>query len=224
MANVAECRAHDNAGAGIAVSGSYRSVGFGTLEQRVNERSKEDFLQYDATTNLDLGKLVPKSAGLQIPVYAGISKTISKPKYDPLDLDIELNQKLKSAQSGHDADSIRAQAVDETTIKTVNFTNVKKNKTNGKKPQPWDISNIDLNYNYVHQQRTSPVIELEDIMRAITIMEPHFELLDKQRQKDNDRGNAKPTIEKIITSMLDANKAQIDTMVKGEVKKVLDKM
>jgi cell surface protein SprA len=150
----------------MTVSGSYRSVGFGTLEQRVNERSKEDFLQYDATTNLDLGKLVPKRSGLQIPVYAGISKTISKPEFDPLDLDIKLNDKLKAAKNKSDADSIRQQAVDETTIKTVNFTNVKKNKTNGKKPQPWDISNIDLNYNYVHQQRTSPVIELEDIKKT----------------------------------------------------------
>ncbi|HVW99447.1 MAG TPA: cell surface protein SprA, partial [Candidatus Babeliaceae bacterium] len=70
------------------------------------------------------------------------------------------------ATNSHDADSIRNQAIDQTTIKTVNFTNVKKNKTNGKKPQPWDISNIDLNYNFTHQQRTNPIIELEDIRKT----------------------------------------------------------
>ena len=150
----------------VTLSGSYRSVGFGTLEQRVNERSKEDYLQYDATTNLDLGKLVPKQAGMQIPVYAGVSKTISRPQYDPLDLDLKLTDKLNAAKTAKDRDSIRTQALDETTIKTVNFTNVKKNKTNGKKPQPWDISNVDLSYNFVHQTRTNPIIELEDIKKT----------------------------------------------------------
>ncbi|HWJ90067.1 MAG TPA: cell surface protein SprA, partial [Flavisolibacter sp.] len=150
----------------VTVSGSYRSVGFGTLEQGVNDRSKENYLTYDASTNLDLGKLVPKGAALQIPVYAGISKTISKPEFDPLDLDIKLQDKINNSPTKQQSDSIRTDAIDETTIKTVNFTNVKKNKTNGKKPQPWDISNVDLNYNYVHQQRTSPIIELEDIKRT----------------------------------------------------------
>ncbi|MFL5742431.1 MAG: cell surface protein SprA [Flavisolibacter sp.] len=150
----------------VTFSGSYRSVGFGTLEQGVNERSKEDYLQYDVSTNLDLGKLVPRQAALQIPVYAGVSKTISLPEFDPLDLDIKLKDKINSFSSTKAQDSVRSDAVDETTIKTVNFTNVKKNKTNGKKPQIWDISNIDLNYNFVHQQRTSPIIELEDIKRT----------------------------------------------------------
>ncbi|HWI91912.1 MAG TPA: cell surface protein SprA [Flavisolibacter sp.] len=149
------------------VSASYRSVGFGTLEQRVNERSKEDYLTWDAATNLDLGKLVPKQAAVQIPVYAGVSKTISKPQFDPLDLDLTLKEKLNGFKGDSRAqDSIRNQAIDQTTIKTVNFTNVKKNKTNGKKPQLWDISNIDLNYNFTHQERTNPIIELEDIKKT----------------------------------------------------------
>ncbi|MGZ8537464.1 MAG: T9SS outer membrane translocon Sov/SprA, partial [Flavisolibacter sp.] len=150
----------------IRGSVSYRSVGFGTLEQRVNERSKEDYLQYDLNANLDLGKLVPRQAGLQIPVYAGISKTISKPEFDPLDLDIRLNDKLSNAKDQRAADSISTNAIDETTLKTVSFQNVKKLKTNGKKPKIWDISNIDLNYSYVHQTRTSPIIELEDVKRT----------------------------------------------------------
>jgi cell surface protein SprA len=149
----------------ISIAGSTRSRGFGTLEQRVNERSREDFYQFDASTNLDLGKLVPKQAAIQIPVYASISKTNSTPEYDPYDLDIKLKDKLRDA-SASERDSIRRDAVDQTTIKTVNFTNVKKNKTNGKPVQPWDISNIDLNYSYTHQERTNPIVEGEDIRRT----------------------------------------------------------
>ena len=150
----------------VTMSASYRSVGFGTLEQRINERSTEDYLAWDAATNIDLGKLVPRQAALQIPVYAGISKTISKPQYDPLDLDLKLKDKIEGAKNSYIADSIRSQAIDQTTIKTINFTNVRKNKTNGKKPKLWDISNVDLNYNFTHQQRTNPIIELEDIKKT----------------------------------------------------------
>ncbi|MCW3073265.1 MAG: hypothetical protein JWP69_334 [Flaviaesturariibacter sp.] len=149
----------------ISMAGSMRSRGFGTLEQRVNERSREDFYQFDLSTTLDLGKLVPKKAALQIPVYAGISKTNSTPEYDPYDLDIKLKDKLRETSKGK-RDSIRNDAVEQTTLKTLAFTNVKKLKTNGKPVQPWDVSNIDLNYSYTHQEHTSPIIESDDIKRT----------------------------------------------------------
>jgi cell surface protein SprA len=128
-----------------------RSVGFGTLEQRVNERSREDFTQYDIAANLDLGRLLPKEAALTIPVYAGISKTTSNPEFDPYDLDVKLRDKLREAPSDK-RDSIRTDAVDERTIKTLNFTSVKRTKPFGEKPQLWDLSNIDINYNYTHER------------------------------------------------------------------------
>ena len=149
----------------LSFTANARSRGFGTLEQKVNERSREDYLQFDVSTNLDLGRLVPKKAALQIPVYAGISKTTSTPEYDPYDLDLKLKEKLEGADT-KDRDSIRRDAVDDLTIKTLNFTNVKKIKTNDKKPKPWDIENVDLNYSYLLQQRTNPIIENEEIRRT----------------------------------------------------------
>jgi cell surface protein SprA len=149
----------------LSFTGSTRGKGFGTLEQRVNERSREDFYQFDMSANLDLGKLVPKQAALQIPVYAGVSKTNSTPEYDPYDLDIKLEDKLRDLDDGK-KDSVKSDAIDQTTIKTVNFTNVKKIRTSTKPVQPWDISNIDLNYSYTHQEKTNPLIELEDIRRT----------------------------------------------------------
>jgi cell surface protein SprA len=163
----------------LSFTGSARSRGFGTLEQKVNERSREDFVQFDVSTSLDLGKLLPRGAALQIPVYAGLSKTTSTPEYDPYDLDLKLKEKLKGADP-KDRDSIRTDAVDEMTIKTLNFTNVKKVKTNGKKPQVWDIENVDLNYSYLHQHRSNPIIENEDIKRTRAALgynfapQPHF--------------------------------------------------
>src|SRR5690606_3465075 len=40
----------------LTFSGNTHSVGFGALEQRVNERARDNFVQFDAAANLELGK------------------------------------------------------------------------------------------------------------------------------------------------------------------------
>ncbi len=148
----------------ISISANTHTNGFGTLEQRITERYRDNFLQFDAAANMELGKLLPKKAGISIPVYASYSQTVSTPEYDPYDLDIRLKDKLKNV-SGSKKDSIRDNAVDFTSIKTVNFTNVRKNKTNGKKPKIYDISNVDLSYSYTKAHAHNPLIEYNDVTK-----------------------------------------------------------
>jgi cell surface protein SprA len=148
----------------ISMSAAARSIGFGNLEQRVNERSRENFTQIDAAANLELGKLLPAKAGISIPVYAGYSQTVLTPEYDPYDLDVKLKDKLNAA-SGADRDSIRNEAVDVTTTKTVNFTNVRKLNTTGKKQKIYSVENFDVSYSYTKVERYSPLIESEEMAR-----------------------------------------------------------
>jgi cell surface protein SprA len=148
----------------LTVSGSVKTQGFGTIEQRVNERSREDFTQYDIATNLELGKLLPAKAGISIPFYGSFSKTVITPEYDPYDLDIKLKDKLKGADAGK-KDSIKQNAVDIKTVKTVNFTNVKKNNTSGKKQQLWSIENVDVSYSYYKEEQHNPLIESNELVR-----------------------------------------------------------
>jgi cell surface protein SprA len=150
----------------ISMSGSVRSIGFGTLEQRVNERSKEDENQFDIATNLELGKLLPKKAAIQIPLYAGINRTSATPEYDPYDLDIKLKDKLQTTPSKSSKDSILNNAIDITTTKTLTLTNVKKLRTGKSKPMPWDVSNLDFNYSYIQMLHHSPLIESEELRRT----------------------------------------------------------
>lgn len=149
----------------ISVSGTAKTRGFGTLEQRVNERSREDVYTIDASANIEFGKLLPKKLGLQIPVYAGISKRSSTPEYDPYDLDLVLKEKLRDTDAGK-RDSIKNDAQDITTIKTLNFTNVRKLKTDGKKPKIWSISNFDFNYSYIQTTSHNPLIEMDEMRRT----------------------------------------------------------
>lgn len=149
----------------ISLSGTAKSRGFGTLEQRVNDRSREDLYTFDVSANIDAGKLLPRQLGVQIPVYAGISRITSTPEYDPYDLDIKLRDKLENA-TGPDKDSIRRDAQDITTIRTINFTNVKKIKTDGKKPKIWSLTNFDFNYSYMETRQTNPLIDLYEMRRT----------------------------------------------------------
>src|ERR1019366_9499213 len=119
-------------------SGSYKSVGFGSIDQHVNERSLDDILQLNGAASLELGKLLPKKAALSIPTYASITTTTDMPEYDPFDLDIKLKDKLRNAPASQ-RDSIKAQAVDATTITTLNFTNIRKLNLSNKKLKLWSL-------------------------------------------------------------------------------------
>ena len=142
-------------------AGNRKGIGFGNIDQRINERSRETLSQFDAAANIDVGKLLPKNAGLSIPFYAGITRITSTPQYDPYDLDIKLTDKIRAASSSQ-RDSILHDAVDQTTIKTFNFTNVRKNNISGKKVKPWSVENVDLTYSYTKQEHINPLIENDE--------------------------------------------------------------
>jgi cell surface protein SprA len=149
----------------LSISANTHTSGFGTLEQRVTERYKDDFVQFDAAANLELGKLLPKKAGMTIPFYASYSQAVSTPQYDPYDLDIKLKDKLSAATSKTARDSIRRDAVDFASTKTINFTNVHKNRPTGKKPKIYDISNIEVSYSYTKTEAHNPLIEYNNVTK-----------------------------------------------------------
>ena len=149
----------------FTLSATAKSHGFGSLERKVNERSREDVYTIDASANIEAGKLLPKKLGIQIPVYAGLSQSNSTPEYDPYDLDLNLKEKL-NATDPKLRDSIRSSAQDITTIKTVNLTNVKKLKTDGKRPKVWSASNFDFNYSYIQILNHNPLVEKDELRRT----------------------------------------------------------
>ena len=176
----------------ITVAGNYSSIGFGALDQKVQDRSREEIIGYDIAGNFELGKFFPEKWGLRLPVYAQLSKSISNPEFDPYDLDITLKDKLDAAESRTARDSIRRQAQDVTTIKSLNFTNVRKERTGGnKKPLPWDIENFSFTYAYTETERRDPIIEFDREERhngaidyAFSLRPKYIEPLKKVIKKD----------------------------------------
>ncbi len=145
------------------VSGSYKSAGFGSIDQHINERSLDNIRQLDGALSLQLGKLLPKKTGLSIPMYASISQTVDMPEYDPFDLDIKLKDKLKAAPAS-ERDSIKQQAIDELTIRTLNFTNVRKTNTSGKQLKLWSIENFDLSYSVTKSEHHNSIAEEDELI------------------------------------------------------------
>ncbi|WP_235921015.1 T9SS outer membrane translocon Sov/SprA [Foetidibacter luteolus] len=148
----------------FSVSANTYTQGFGTLEQRVNERARENMLQYDAALNIDAGRLLPKGIGATIPIYASINRTILTPQYDPYDQDVLFKYKLNSAVDKRTRDSIKDVGLDQLTIKTFNLTNLRFGQ-NAVKKKLWSISNFDFSYSYTSTEQTNPLILLNSIVK-----------------------------------------------------------
>jgi len=146
----------------FTVSANNRTAGFGSVEQKMNERAKTGLTQYDIATNIEAGKFLPKQAKLSLPIFASINKSIENPEFDPFNKDILYADKLKSV-TGAARDSIRNASSDQTTIKTLNFTNVR--FMPGKKSNIVSLSNFDFSYSYSQLDQTGPLVELNKMVK-----------------------------------------------------------
>lgn len=138
--------------ADVTVSGSKSTVGFGTLDSKLADRSLYDTRMYDVAANLELGKFFPDKSGVHIPTYINFSSQISMPEYDPSSPDITLKQTLAATSDSKKRDSIRNAAEDYTLRKSISFTNVHIGKDNKAKQHFWDISNFNATYSYSEYQ------------------------------------------------------------------------
>ncbi|MEM6397532.1 MAG: cell surface protein SprA [Bacteroidota bacterium] len=142
---------------------NYNSIGFGALDNSVQERSREKTFGYDLAGQFNLDKFFPQSWGLRLPLYVQESRTVSTPEFDPYDFDIVLQDKLDRADPA-DRDSLREQTQDITRISAINLTDVGINPQGGNQgnPAPWDVENFSLSVGQTRTQRSDPFIASED--------------------------------------------------------------
>ncbi len=142
--------------ANISATGRKSTIGFGSVEQRPNERSREDVEQYDIVTNLNLGQLLPKKWGIQLPFNYAVGEQIITPEYDEFYRDIKLQTQLDNTTN---RDSILNVNENYTKRKSINFIGVRKNRTTDKKPRFYDVENLTFNYSYNKEERRDFEIE-----------------------------------------------------------------
>jgi cell surface protein SprA len=144
----------------INLAGRIETAGFGGLEQSVNERRLDDYMQYSVAANFELGKFFPEKAKVSIPLYYTYSKETIDPKYNPLDQDISLEDALSEVQTQAEKDSILNFARDKTVIKSISVNNVKVD-IRSKTPMPYDPANFSLGYAFSENNRFRPDTEYE---------------------------------------------------------------
>ena len=135
----------------ITLSGNMSTIGFGSIEKKVNERQKYNAYQYDLSSTFDLGKFFPEDNGVKVPMYIGMSESIRNPQYNPLDPDILLSTSLQTLENKQQKDSLKYIAQDYIKRNSINFTNVRKSKTikkgeEQKKNKIYDLENFTVSY------------------------------------------------------------------------------
>ena len=128
--------------ANVSLSGRMQTIGFGNVEDRVNQRSLNETKEYNFATTINLGSiLTPKKWGIQLPMSYSIGEQFIDPKFDPQYQDVELSD--AEAQNPNSEFSR-----DYTKRTSISFNNVKKNRnpTSTKKPQFYDVENVSVSY------------------------------------------------------------------------------
>jgi len=151
----------------VDLVGQISTPGWGSIEKKVNERSKEQITKYDVSSNIEFGKFFPEKAGVRLPVYVGYSESVIKPQYNPLDPDIPLKDALDAAPDKHTRDSIKFISEDYSRRKTLTISNAGITKR-GERPHAWDPANLSVNYSYneVYSSNIKTEIDLEKNIRG----------------------------------------------------------
>lgn len=143
----------------LSATGRKSTIGFGSLEQGANERSREDIQQYNIVTNLNLGKLLPKKWGINLPFNYAIGEEVITPEYDPFNQDIKLDQLIRETTDQAEKDNIRTRAVDYTKRKSINFIGVRKDRAAEQKPHVYDVENFTFSQSYNQVERHDYEVE-----------------------------------------------------------------
>ncbi len=143
----------------VDMVGQMSTPGWGSIEKKVNERSKEQIVNYDLSSSLELGKFFPEKIGVRLPIYAGYSEIRIKPQYNPLDPDVPLNDALDAAATKAERDSIKNISEDISRRKTFTISNAGIT-ARGEKPHAWDLANLSANYTYNETYITNTKTEI----------------------------------------------------------------
>ena len=144
----------------LNLTGKMITEGFGGLEEGVMQRTTDNYKTYSVTANIELGKFFPDKAKVTAPLYYSMTKEETRPKYNPLDTDMELDDAL-DAMTDHERDSIESIAVTKTTTTNFSLSNVRVGiKTKGH-PMPYDPANFSFSYSHRHSRKSGETVVYE---------------------------------------------------------------
>jgi len=142
----------------VTLAGNTSQPGFGSIEQKVQERQREQIIQYDVSSNLQMGKFFKQESGVNIPLFASYSKAIVNPEYNPLDPDIPLKEAIDEAETKTERDSIIRNARDVVERKAFALTNMRMQKS-GNKKHFYSLSNWSASFSMNEMTSQNPNLD-----------------------------------------------------------------
>ena len=152
----------------VNLSGKIITEGFGGLEDGVAARTTDNYKTYSVTTTIELGKLFPDKLKVTAPMYYSYTNETTKPKYNPLDTDMELSDALDGAADKQERDSIENIAVTKSTSTNFSLSNVRFGIKTKRHPMPYDPANFAFSYSHSHRHTSgkTTVYENDDQWRG----------------------------------------------------------
>ncbi|MHC2992821.1 gliding motility-like protein [Pontibacter sp. HJ8] len=142
--------------ANITATGSYTTVGFGGLQQKIAQRARENTALFDVSANIVADKFLPEKLGIKVPVSVQYGTMNSDPQFDPLDKDVPLEESLTRYETRDSKQEYRQEVSTRETRKSISLLNVRKERTNPEaKVKPYDIENLSFSYSYAERLFTN---------------------------------------------------------------------
>jgi len=165
----------------VTFAGNTSTPGFGSIEQKVQERQREQIIQYDVSTNLQMGKFFKQESGVNLPIFASYSQAIVNPEYNPLDPDIPLKEAIDEAETTAEKDSIIRNARDLVERKSFAITNVKMNKQGAKK-RIYSLSNWSASFSSNKMSSKNPNLDYHNTSKIRGNLSYNFNTRPKNLQ------------------------------------------
>ncbi|MCW5900146.1 MAG: cell surface protein SprA [Flavobacteriales bacterium] len=135
----------------VSIAGNYSTPFWGSIDKRVSERSRETTYGIDVAANFEMGKFLPESSNIRVPMFIGYAEQVSNPQFDPLNPDIEWADATRTLTREERRERLK-QSRTYTRRRSINFTNVRKERAQGKKEHFWDVENLNFTYSYSDQE------------------------------------------------------------------------
>ncbi len=135
--------------ADVNASTQYSTAGFGQIQDRISDRTREEIFKYDVSANVNVDKLIPWKTGIKIPMYVSYSDRTETPRFDPLDADTPLEIALQEFDTEEEREEYKNKVISKSTSRVINFIDVRKEKVKeDAKPHIYDIENFAFSYSY----------------------------------------------------------------------------
>jgi cell surface protein SprA len=144
----------------LSMTGRMQTVGFGNVEDRVSQRSLDETKEYDISTSINLGKMMPKKWGIELPMNYSVGEQFIDPKFDPQYQDIELSA-VEDANLPSNLPRGKDVSRNYTKRSSISFINVRKNRNSEstKKPKFYDVENLSVSYSFNEESHRDYNIE-----------------------------------------------------------------